>query len=87
MADRIKSLKVWWSMSAMLHQIFNDFINCDFQQKLNLFIVNSVDPEQVDLDLHYLLILSLPLLFFKDFLKFPTSTIPPPSTNPLSQDL
>ena len=30
MADRIKSLKVWWSMSAMLHQIFNDFINCNF---------------------------------------------------------
>ena len=80
MADRIKSLKVWWSMSAMLHQIFNDFINCiffnrnlSFSQTNNFlvieFLVNSVDPDQVELDLHYLLIfiLSLPLLFLKNF--------------------
>ena len=41
MADRIKSLKVWWSMSAMLHQICNDFINCIFFNRNLSFFSNK----------------------------------------------
>ena len=41
MAGRIKSLKLWWSLvSAMLHQIFNDFINCNFFNR-NLSFSNT----------------------------------------------